>query len=123
MSGGFKFPIGGMVSSLTRLGDAIGGNSETAMQEACVHLEAEIKARAPVDTGHLKSSYRSIVESGSGDTVVGHVGTNVDYSVPQEFGTQHQPGTPHVRPAIDASRPDLLDILGDQTVGAAVRSI
>lgn len=35
------------------------------------------------------------------------VGTNVEYGLYQEFGTYSQPGTPHVRPGVDATRSGL----------------
>lgn len=35
------------------------------------------------------------------------VGTNVPYSLPQEFGTYKMEGTPHVRPGIDRTRAEM----------------
>lgn len=113
---GFNMPIGGLMSGLSGLATQATSNSKAGMARACAHLEREIKGRAPVDTGHLRGSYTFNVEE-SGNTVVGHVGTNVPYAIHQEFGTAHQPGTPHIRPALDASRDQLLQMMGQDTLG------
>lgn len=62
-------------------------------------LVDEIQKRAPVDTGNLRDSYQ-IKE---GNSAIGEVivYTDVDYAPYQEFGTLFQPGTPHIRPALE----------------------
>lgn len=59
----------------------------------------EIQKRAPLLTGRLRRSYTYEVDP-QGRWV--EISTNVEYAPHQEFGTQHQPGTPHVRPGIEA---------------------
>lgn len=58
--------------------------------------------RAPVLSGTLRRSYT--VEPVPGREAVA-VGTNVEYAPYQEFGTRHQAGTPHLRPAVDEDGP------------------
>lgn len=57
----------------------------------------EIRRRAPLLTGRLRRSYAYEVGKGWVE-----VSTNVSYAPEQEFGTVHQPGTPHVRPGVEA---------------------
>lgn len=69
------------------------------IERATVRVEAEAKRLAPVDTGRLRSSIardRYV----DGDEAVGVVGTNVDYALPQEFGTFNMPAHPFLRPAL-----------------------
>lgn len=106
--------LGSLTSSLSSLGSAIPATAEQNMHIACAELEGSIKDRAPVDSGHLRASYESRVDR-NGDTVIGHVGTNVEYGAYQEYL-----GTPHVRPSLDARRSDLLHIIGAKTISEAL---
>lgn len=36
------------------------------------------------------------------------MGTDVEYAPHQEFGTRYQPGTPHVRPALETAADAIL---------------
>lgn len=58
---------------------------------------------APVDTGELRSSigHRS-TGAASAEFFAG-----AEHAKYQEFGTAHQPGTPHMRPAAEAVKPGL----------------
>lgn len=60
----------------------------------CLRIEREARKNAPVDTGLLRSSITHRVTR-EGSKVVGEVGTNVEYALPQEFGTRH--GVPATR--------------------------
>lgn len=67
--------------------------------EALLQTAADIvditKQLAPVDTGALKQSYGA--EPVSSTHVL--VGSDLDYSVYQEFGTENMPAQPHLVPA------------------------
>lgn len=115
---GLFMQLSGVRGMLSTLSGAIAPAAEKNMEAAVLELEGEIKSRAPVDTGHLRASYEGRVESSSGDTVVGIVGTNVEYAPDQEFY-----GTPHLRPAVDARTNDLLQIMGAQTLSEAVSHV
>ncbi len=111
---GFEiFGLGALISRLS--GASLGDGTKRGVENAAAHLTREIQARAPVDTGHLRDSYDYRVE-GSGNRVVAHVGTNVDYAIHQEFGTVYQSGTPHVRPAIEANRGELVRMMGEDVL-------
>lgn len=65
-----------------------------------LRIEGEAKRLAPKDTGNLANSIG--VEKVTADGLTLLVGSfGVAYAVHQEFGTQHQPGTPFIRPAVE----------------------
>ena len=107
--------IGVAQSGMTSFADAIPATAEGNMRLACMDLEANIKMRAPVDTGHLRGSYGHQVHR-RGDSVTGLVGSNVEYAAYQEFA-----GTPHVRPALDARHSSIMKMLGQDTLAGAMR--
>lgn len=110
------FEIFGLSALIARfMGASIDKSSREGMERAAAHLTGEIKSRAPVDTGHLRDSYDYFVD-GSGNSVTAHVGTNVEYAIHQEYGTQYQSGTPHVRPAIEANRSQLVEMMGKEVL-------
>lgn len=70
----------------------------------------EITRRAPVLTGRLRRSYT--YEVGPGGKWV-EISSNVSYAPAQEFGSSRGPGTPHVRPGIEATIPQVPRILAE----------
>lgn len=106
----FEIDTGPAESALSAAGSNVDDVAMKNMQTAMLVLEGEIKRRAPVRTGYLRSSYEGDAERTSSG-VIGFVGTDVDYAVPQEFIY-----TPHVRPAIDAQRSNLRRIVGENTM-------
>lgn len=89
------------------------GATERGMSKAASLLQADIQRRAPVDTGRLRDSYEVRIDRSDGGNVTGHVGSDVPYSLHQEYGTRHQSGTPHVRPALEANRSKLVELMFD----------
>ena len=75
-------------------------------------LTTEVKRRAPVATGTLRRSYNWETGQDGRDAWV-EVGSNVAYAAYQEFGTSRQEGTPHLRPAVDALRPQIRALLAE----------
>lgn len=63
-----------------------------------LQVEARAKELCPVDTGRLRSSITSAIET-EGDTIVGVVGTDVEYASFVEFGTQRMDAQPFLTPA------------------------
>lgn len=114
---GFNLPVGMLVSGLSTVGNGVTNSADSNVEKAALHLEGAIKDRAPVDTGHLRSSYSTRVEGS-----VAHVGTNVPYALPQEYGTRYQSGTPHVRPAIEAERGEMFGIMAG-SIKDALKSV
>ena len=112
---GDNFSISGLSALQGHLSSVgIGKASEKNMASAASHLEGEIKDRAPVDTGHLRGSYGHTVQGGDRGATA-FVGTNVEYAASQE-----SLGTPHVRPALDANRDQLVKLMAEDTLKEAL---
>ena len=77
----------------------------------------EITRRAPLLTGRLRRSYIYDVDP-AGRWV--EISSNVEYAPYQEFGTSRISGTPHVRPGIEATIPQIPRILAEG-MGRAAR--
>lgn len=118
-AGGWDFALdmGAWQGTIGVLSD-IGMDVEPNMREASRHLRREIQTRAPVETGRLRDSYRVEVQNGP-DGPTGHIGTDVPYAVHQEYGTRFQSGQPHVRPALDANR----DVIADMVLSPAFNDL
>lgn len=88
-----------------------------ALTEAAIHLEGEIAARTPENTGHLRASISHIAPLGRSNgekkaEMLGgtagkdeaYVGTNVEYAPYVEFGTKYQKPQPYMRTGFAAAR-------------------
>lgn len=88
--------------------NASGAEAEKLARLAVRKAARDVKSRAqyyaPVDTGNLRQSIitRAITPLES------IISSTADYAVYQEYGTRHQPGTPHMGPAIDDVEPSFL---------------
>lgn len=74
-----------------RVGDwriGLPDNVRKALLDGGVIFERQAKRQVPVDTARLKASLTHTVEK-KGKTLVGVVGTNVDYAQFTEFGTKN----------------------------------
>lgn len=76
--------------ALGRALSATDGDVAKALLKILAKAENGAKRRAPVDTGRLRASITSRVEQESPEQLVGILGTNVEYAIFQEFGTEHQ---------------------------------
>ena len=85
-------------NNLRRIESQIEKALSQAVRKAAFSIEAHAKTLAPVDTGVLRNSITTTVESPTKATV----GTNVEYAQYQEFGTRHQKGKAFLTPAADA---------------------
>ena len=66
--------------------NAIAELAEIAVEECCGELEARVKRNTAVDTGQTKSSWTHIVRTYQDETV-GTVGSPLQNSIWEEFGT------------------------------------
>lgn len=72
-----------------------------AVTKATFDTEALAKARAPVDTGYLRSAITGrMVGKTEGEVV-----SNADYSIYQEFGTYKMSAQPFMVPALEQVLP------------------
>lgn len=75
------------------------GALEKGVREACLVAENEAALRCPVDTGRLRGSIMTKVETND-KGAEGIIGTSgVEYAPFVEFGTVRQPAQPFLRPA------------------------
>lgn len=72
---------------------------QTALERACLIVEADARERCPVDTGQLQASITSEV-----DGLTGSVGTNVEYAPYVELGTSKMSAQPFLLPSLEANR-------------------
>lgn len=98
-----------LLAKLNRASDALGGPGlMPAMRAGGDLLVSEIQEWAPVLTSDLKRSYHHEDGAVSDTRAQVLVGTDVEYAPYQEFGTRYQPGTPHVRPALETAADAIL---------------
>ena len=116
-----KFKKDNLTKTIKLYGDpikVIGEANEKGLIELLVNTTAQAKNLAPVDQGELKNSIMWKTENekggfndgggqqsskpltGEAEKDTGYIGTNVDHSTYQEFGTRNQVPQPFLRPAI-----------------------
>lgn len=78
-------------------------NVGALLQKAALDIEAHAKARAPVDTGFLRSSIKMEPVEPLHYRVVAYA----NYAIYQEFGTTRMPAQPFMRPALELVRAEL----------------
>jgi len=83
-----------------RVGNALEKAIPRALKLSGLVVEGKAKLLAPVDTGRLRNSIKSVMQS---KTVV-RVGTNVFYAKFMEFGTVFISPRPFLRPALRLSK-------------------
>ena len=72
---------------------------------ACLFIEGKAKRNCPVDTGNLRNSLTTVMDSDrSSNPALGFVGTNVEYAAFVEFGTRHVAAQPYLGPALEDAR-------------------
>lgn len=86
-----------------------------AMQEVGLLAEGYAKRLCPVDTGLLRSSIRSEVET-EGDDQVAVIGTNVKYGPYVEFGTSKTKAQPFLKPAAEGHAKEYLAVINEQLI-------
>lgn len=84
-----------LVSKLRAIAEGSDEALSLALHDTANFILMLIRLYAPVDTGWLRDSYKK--ESAGMFHIL--IGTMVNYSIFQEFGTSRQAGTPHVTPA------------------------
>lgn len=94
---------------------AIAGSDATAdaLMEAGYIIERAAKENAPVDTGKLRASYFTKLVTKAAELVKVIVGTLTSYAAAQEFGTRYQSGKPHLRPAFDDNKQNVLKVIAN----------
>ena len=74
-------------------------------------VERRAKQRAPVDTGALRSSINTVIEGDVYSAMAAEVGTEVNYGVFVELGTERMAPQPYLGPAFDEVEPSFVQAL------------
>ena len=85
---------------------------ESAMDDIVTRIQADAARNAPVDTGRLRASVKTLVEQVAADVIKGTVGSNVGYAPEQEIRTAF------LRDAIESNRQWIVERI-EQAVEAA----
>src|SRR3990167_3639763 len=93
-------------SYVPRVTAAVHAKAALATAKAAHDIEAQMKIRAPVDTGNLRNSINT---QGAGVNWIVH--SPAEYSIYQEFGTYKMPAHPFCVPASEAVRPSYIAAL------------
>ena len=118
--------------------DAIKQGLEAGRLETCIAVTREAVSLAPVDEGRLKNSimYKTALKNSSSQgepeisptpkELEGYVGSGLDYSVYQEFGTRKMKPQPFLRPsialALGANRDDIIRRIREETERGILRT-
>ena len=82
------------------IGKQFHNEASQVVRKTTLDVEAGAKRLVPVDTGLLRNSIISTMES----DLTGVVSTNVEYSVYVEYGTRKMSAQPYMTPAAEAVR-------------------
>lgn len=74
-------------------------------------MRDDAKREVRVDTGRLRASITHEVEKTKNE-IIGRVGSNVEYAIPQEYGTSKMSAHPYLRPALEKNKGKIKQLLG-----------
>lgn len=89
-------------SELGKIAAGMESKAALILAKTATDIEAHAKARAPVDTGNLRSSIQAVRRSSQAWTV--YVGA--EYADYVEYGTAHSPAQPYWNPALNLVLPE-----------------
>lgn len=115
MSGFDDTELVALATALGASGQMVQGLATGIVRKSASDLKSQAQRFAPVDTGNLR---QSIITRATGP-LESEISSTADYAVYQEYGTRHQPGTPHMRPALEAVEPGFIaamERLGEQAL-------
>ncbi len=90
----------------SKLRQAVDVRIRNNMERAVLMVENDAKRFVAVDTGRLRSSITHEITE-SKNEIKGVVGTNVDYAIPQEYGTSKMAAHPYLRPSLKKNIPKI----------------
>ncbi len=98
----------GVADMLNGQMEKIRNGLEKGLSQGGEIVKDEAKAKAPVDTGHLRESITS-----QADGLHCDIGTNVEYAIYQEFGTYKMAAHPFLVPALKEREADVIQAIKD----------
>ena len=98
--------FGELEALATALGETalVRGKASQVVRKAAADVTAHAKMFAPVDTGNLRQS----IITRTVDDLTSEVISGAEYAIYQEYGTRFQPGTAHMRPALERVEPSFV---------------
>ena len=98
--------FGELEALATALGETalVRSKASQVVRLAASDVEAHAKMFAPVDTGNLRQS----IINRPVDELTSEIISGADYAIFQEYGTRFQPGTAHMRPALERVEPSFI---------------
>ena len=98
--------FGELEALATALGETalVRGKASQVVRKAAADVTAHAKMFAPVDTGNLRQS----IITRPVDDLTSEIISGADYAIYQEYGTRFQPGTAHMRPALERVEPSFI---------------
>ncbi|KAA0957696.1 HK97 gp10 family phage protein [Planococcus sp. ANT_H30] len=84
------------IRTMQSISDSLESSVKQVVSQTALQLESDAKRLVPVDTGHLRRSIATSLESGGMSAMVS---TNVEYALAVEFGTSRQAAKPYMTPA------------------------
>lgn len=102
--------VGKLRSQLVDMAQRMETAGEVAERQGAQDVRTDMRALAPVDSGHLRDSIR--VEEGAGGLQVGP-GDEVDYAMFVEYGTSRMVAQPYAGPAANRARTEFTSTVRD----------
>ena len=98
---GISMNVGPVVQRLRVAGPRESVLANAVLRSSALAVEADAKARAPVDTGALRASIHTTFDMGAARSVA-EVSPGVHYDIYQELGTSIMAPQPYLFPALRA---------------------
>jgi HK97 gp10 family phage protein len=109
-----------VLTNLTRTAEAAHDAITPALVKAGLVVAGQAKVLCPVDTGALQNSIGVERNTpGPGDVTVS---ATMEYAAYVEWGTSRRAAQPYMRPALDAKRRQIVDLVGED-VFAEIASV
>lgn len=93
-----------LAADLTSAGPLAQAKAKQAIAKTAYDIEADAKAKAPVDTGNLRNSIGTDITDGG---YAAEIGPSASYGAYVEMGTRHMAAQPYLGPAFDRRAPGL----------------
>lgn len=104
--------IKGMFSRLKSFDEA-----DAAVRAGAQIIRNGAAERAPYKTGNLRRSIKEErADESTSTSIIYNVGTNVVYAPAQEFGYQHIPARPYLRPALDQDGKEAVEVIKNAVI-------
>jgi HK97 gp10 family phage protein len=100
-----------LAENFAMIGDQLMDVIMTGVKKAGILVQGRAKKATPVDTGLLRNSLSERTQRVDDVTVLGQIGTNVEYAPNVEFGTSKQRAQPYLGPTLQESKTDVVRIV------------